>query len=382
MSASDVQRHAREDGRVQRYSEREDVHGNNEEEQHAPLTARQKASLRFLQVNTPISLLCCIATALFAAMIVPSIHYVFRSQPTYFSMAPLMLLAYSIVMLLFEFGFCLLAVITPNPHTQRCIVQGAGSRLALANYMLSMWLLCRIIDSTTTMVIGSCVLVGIAILTLTNGVVLRAKYRARWMHPLELLLVHVPNKLVFLFVAQVLLWDQLMLTWGWDRSLGRDALANGFWFAVCVQTLFGIGLIVWITYTCDVSVYVISMFLDAAVLKFYKMPIIGPNARPFVLTIIFFVSMFLRTIALLVPAMLQNGFLVICHTHRRHVPDAPYENPAVEDVSTSTPSALPPPSSAQPPVGAGASNDNDEESTERTRLLRHTDPAYGAVSSA
>ena len=194
--------------------------------------------------------------------------------------------------------------------------------------------------------------------------------------------MHVPNKLVFLLVAQVLLWDQLMLTWGWDRSLGRDALANGFWFAVCVQTLFGIGLIVWITYTCDVSVYVISMFLDAAVLKFYKMPIIGPNARPFVLTIIFFVSMFLRTIALLVPAMLQNGFLVICHTHRRHVPDAPYENPAVEDVSTSTPSALPPPSSAQPSVGAGASNDSDKESTERTRLLRHTDPAYGAVSSA
>ena len=102
----------------QRADERRiDVHGNEEENQHVPLTPRQRASLRFLQINTPMSLLCCIATGLISTLIVPSMHYVFRSQPTYFTMAPRMFLAYSIVMLFFEFGFCLLSLITPNPHT-------------------------------------------------------------------------------------------------------------------------------------------------------------------------------------------------------------------------------------------------------------------------
>ena len=62
-----------------------DVHGNEEENQHVPLTPRQRASLRFLQINTPMSLLCCIATGLISTLIVPSMHYVFRSQPTYFT---------------------------------------------------------------------------------------------------------------------------------------------------------------------------------------------------------------------------------------------------------------------------------------------------------
>ena len=42
----------------QRADERRiDVHGNEEENQHVPLTPRQRASLRFLQINTPMSLL-------------------------------------------------------------------------------------------------------------------------------------------------------------------------------------------------------------------------------------------------------------------------------------------------------------------------------------
>lgn len=340
------------------------------DEEHAPLTPRQRASLRFLQMNTPVSLLCCITTALVSAMVVPSIHYVFRSQPTYFTMAPRMLLAFGIAMLLFEFGFCLLSIITPNIHTQRCIVQGAGSRLALSNYLLSMWLLCRVVDSRLTMVIGSFVLGTVVLLTATNGVVLRAKYRPRWVHPFELLLVHVPNKLVLLLAGQVLLWDQLMLTWGWDRSLGRHALEQGLWFAIIVQTLVGILLIAWLIYTSDLSVYVISMFLDAAVLKFQKMPVIGPNSRPLALTLILFISMTLRTVALVVPLMLDNGFLIICHSHRRHVPDQPYENAAVQARS-------PQPQSAQQAVPSNA-----EDATERTSLLASAqqERAYDTVS--
>lgn len=341
----------------QRADERRiDVHGNEEENQHVPLTPRQRASLRFLQINTPMSLLCCIATGLISTLIVPSMHYVFRSQPTYFTMAPRMFLAYSIVMLFFEFGFCLLSLITPNPHTQRCIVQGAGSRLALSNYILSMWLLCRIIDTNMTMILGSIVLVGILLLTATNGLVLRTKYRPRWVHPFELLLVHVPNKLVLLLVGQVLLWDQLMLTWGWDRSMGRHALGEGLWFAALVQSLIGIALVVWISLTSDVSVYLVSVFLDIAVLKFHKMPVIGPNSRPFVLSIILCVSMGLRTIALILPMMLDNGFLVICHTHRRHLPEERYDEAVV------APASLPP-----------------AEQNERTRLLASRDMAYGTT---
>ena len=235
-------------------------------------------------------------------------------------------------------------------------MQGAGSRLALSNYILSMWLLCRIIDTNMTMILGSIVLVGILLLTATNGLVLRTKYRPRWVHPFELLLVHVPNKLVLLLVGQVLLWDQLMLTWGWDRSMGRHALGEGLWFAALVQSLIGIALVVWISLTSDVSVYLASVFLDIAVLKFHKMPVIGPNSRPFVLSIILSVSMGLRTIALVLPMMLDNGFLVICHTHRRHLPEERYDEAVV------APASLPP-----------------AEQNERTRLLASRDMAYGTT---
>ena len=167
--------------------------------------------------------------------------------------------------------------------------------------------------------------------------------------------MHVPNKLVLLLVGQVLLWDQLMLTWGWDRSMGRHALGEGLWFAALVQSLIGIALVVWISLTSDVSVYLASLFLDVAVLKFHKMPMIGPNSRPFVLSIILSVSMGLRTIALILPMMLDNGFLVICHTHRRHLPQEAYDQAVA-------PASLP-----------------AAEQNERTRLLASRDVAYGTT---
>ena len=97
------------------------------------------------------------------------------------------------------------------------------------------------------------------------------------------------------------------------------------------------------------------MFLDIAVLKFHKMPVIGPNSRPFVLSIILSVSMGLRTIALILPMMLDNGFLVICHTHRRHLPQEAYDQPVA-------PASLP-----------------AAEQNERTRLLASRDVAYGTT---
>ena len=68
------------------------------------------------------------------------------------------------------------------------------------------------------------------------------------------------------------------------------------------------------------------------------------------------VSMGLRTIALILPMMLDNGFLVICHTHRRHLPEERYDEAVV------APASLPP-----------------AEQNERTRLLASRDMAYGTT---
>lgn len=332
------------------------------------LTSRQRKSLVFLQMNTPVSLLCCIAMALFVSLIVPSIHYVFRNQPTYFTMAPRMELAYFIVVMVFQIGFCLLALITPNPHTQLCIVEGTGSRLAIENYLVAMWLFCRVMDTPASLRFGVLVLAIILIMSMVNAVVLRTKYQPQWIHPLELLLVHVPNKLITVLVSQVLIWDTLMLAWGWERSNGKDALAKGFWIAVAVQVFIGIILAVWVAQTSDVSVYAASMFLDAAVLKFHKMPIIGPNSRPFVLTTIIFVSMTVRTVCLVIPGLLKHGCLIICHTHRQHHPDETYPNEAIE---APVEPASAPEATYTPTVA--------EDANENTRLVQRADSTYGGL---
>ncbi|WFD20189.1 hypothetical protein MCAP1_002433 [Malassezia caprae] len=342
----------------------------HEDDSNEPLTLTQgqRKSLVFLQMNTPVSLLCCIATALFVTLIVPSIHYVFRNQPTYFTMAPRMELAYFAVMMVFQIGFCLLALITPNPHTQLCIVEGTGSRLAIENYLIAMWLFLRVMDTSASLRMGVLALAVILIMSIINAVVLRTKYQPRWVHPFEFVLVHIPNKLITVLVSQVLFWDTLMLAWGWDRSNGREALAHGLWIAIFVQVVMGIVLAVWVAQTSDVTVYVASMFLDAAVLKFHKMPVIGPNSRPFVLTAIMCVSMTVRTVCLVVPGLLKHGCLIICHTHRQHrpqeaQPDAVIEEPAGQESD---------PAVVYVPTPAADANEN-------TRLVQQADPSYGGL---
>ena len=352
-----------------RESDTEECRREDDSHERVTLTPGQRKSLVFLQMNTPVSLLCCIATALFVTLIVPSIHYVFRNQPTYFTMAPRMELAYFAVMMVFQIGFCILALITPNPHTQLCIVEGTGSRLAIENYLIAMWLFCRVMDTSASLRMGVLALAIILVMSIINAVVLRTKYQPRWMHPFELVLVHIPNKLITVLVSQVLIWDTLMLAWGWDRSNGRDALAQGLWISIIVQVIMGIVLAVWVAQTSDVSVYAASMFLDAAILKFQKMPVIGPNSRPFVLTAIICVSMTVRTVCLVIPGLLTHGCLIICHTHRHHLPDETHPDTLVEESAERETTA---PAVAYVPTTAADAN-------ESTRLVQRADPSYGGL---
>lgn len=156
-----------------RESDTEECRREDDSHERVTLTPGQRKSLVFLQMNTPVSLLCCIATALFVTLIVPSIHYVFRNQPTYFTMAPRMELAYFAVMMVFQIGFCILALITPNPHTQLCIVEGTGSRLAIENYLIAMWLFCRVMDTSASLRMGVLALAIILVMSIINAVVLR-----------------------------------------------------------------------------------------------------------------------------------------------------------------------------------------------------------------
>lgn len=168
----------------------------NEDAPYAPLSPKERRSLVFLQMNTPLSVLFCIVTGIMGVIIVPSIGDVFSSHPTLMTSAPTMFLGYMFVVLLFQVGFCMLAIISQNPHTQRCIVTTTGSRLAVSNYLLALWFIFFVIDTPTTTALGCYVLAGVGILSLANFAVLRTKYRPRWVHPFELLLVHIPNKYV------------------------------------------------------------------------------------------------------------------------------------------------------------------------------------------
>lgn len=330
---------------------------------HEPLTSAQKRSLTFLQVNTPLSLLVFLATALFGAVVVPSIGFVFTSHATYFTPNPRMLLAYFVITLVFQTGFCILSVITRNCHTQRCIVQSTGARLALANYLLALWLVLRILDTSSSRKAGAWVLGIVAVLAFVNDTVLRSKFAPRWVHPFETILVHVPNKLVTLIVIQTLLWNQVMLAKGWFRRNDNDLLpTEPLWPSAVIQILVGVALAMWVGMTTDVSVYAASMYLDMSILAFKKMPVLGPNSRPFLLSWIMLASMTIRTIAFVIPSMLKNGCLVICHMHDH--PRLSFNNDGhhFSDIEASQ--------------HASTAEDN-----ERTPLRASQDPAYGTVQS-
>lgn len=181
-------------GRQQR--ERRQQQQEEEEAPSLPLNPRERRSLVFLQMNTPLSVLCCIVSAIVGVMIVPSISDVFTSHPTLITAAPNMFMMYIFVLFLFQVGFCMLAVISQNSHTQRCIVRTTGSRLAVENYLMALWFILFVLDTPLTTTLGCYVLAGVGVLSLVNFVVLRAKYRPRWVHPFELFLVHIPNKYV------------------------------------------------------------------------------------------------------------------------------------------------------------------------------------------
>lgn len=178
-------------------SQHDPSHEEEEDETpYLPLNPKERRSLVFLQMNTPLSVLFCIVAGIVGVMIVPSINDVFNSHPTLLTAAPKMFLGYMFVLFMFQVGFCMLAVISQNSHTQRCIVRSTGSRLAVENYLMAVWFILFVLDTPTSTAIGCYVLGGVAVLSLVNFVVLRAEYRPRWVHPFELFLVHIPNKYV------------------------------------------------------------------------------------------------------------------------------------------------------------------------------------------
>ncbi|WFC99577.1 hypothetical protein MYAM1_002322 [Malassezia yamatoensis] len=299
-------------------SDRQHHEDQQEEAPSMPLSPRERRSLVFLQMNSPLSVLFCIVSGIVGVMIVPSISDVFTSHPTLYTAAPRLFLGYLFVLFLFQVGFCVLAVISQNSHTQRCIIQSTGSRLAVENYMMAVWFILFVLDTPLTTTLGCYVLAGIGVLSLVNFVVLRAKYRPRWVHPFELFLVHIPNKLMTVLVIYHLFWQQLFLDNGWVRDpwRGYDHLSNSLVYAIVVQVVFGILLAAWVGMNSDLSVYVASMYLDSAVLGLKAIPMLGPRSRPFSMTLIMIISMAVRTVCFFVPVLVRNRYLIVCHAHR------------------------------------------------------------------
>lgn len=299
-----------------------------QQQRRAPqeLSERQKSSLWFLQLNTPLSMLFVVAVAAFGVLVTPSMELVLRQHQTYLTPSPYMFMVYMCILFFAQIGFCMLSLIARTRHTQLVIVQSTGSRLAICNYLLSLWLLCRIFD-TPRMHWFAAVYVGvIAFLSLVDLIVLGCKYSATLRHPFELFFVHVPNKLMMLVVVQVLLGQQLLIVMDAKRENFIDHIAKGFWPTAAIQSVVGVWLAIWIGRSCDVFAYFASIYLDCAVLGFNRVPIIGPRSRPLALTLLLIISMVVRTAALVVPAFLGEN----CITHRHRQLMHPEEQEALE----------------------------------------------------
>ncbi|KAI3617360.1 hypothetical protein CBS9595_003269 [Malassezia furfur] len=338
-------------------------HQQQREEEEAPslpLNPRERRSLVFLQMNTPLSVLCCIVSAIVGVMIVPSISDVFTSHPTLITAAPKMFLMYIFVLFLFQVGFCMLAVISQNAHTQRCIVRTTGSRLAVENYLMALWFILFVLDTPLTTTIGCYILAGVGVLSLVNFAVLRAKYRPRWVHPFELLMT--------VLVIHQLFWQQLFLDNDWVRDpwRGYDHLSHSLGYAIGVQVILGILLAVWVGMNTDVSVYLASMYLDASVLGLKSIPVLGPRSRPFSMSIVMFTSMFVRTVSLVVPGLIKNRFLIICHTH----PGGQQAHEVEVEV---------PPSREQDELNAAYANRERRAPELEGVTVHNPDPSYGSI---
>ena len=126
---------------------------------------------------------------------------------------------------------------------------------------------------------------------------------------------------------QVLFWQQLFFTFGWERTRedGDRYLTDAYWPTVAVIVLMGAALAVWVSRTCDIFVYAASMYLDASVLAFRKMPVIGPRSRPFTLSLLMFISMLIRTLAFVVPILMGESCLTRRHEQIVHGDELPQD---------------------------------------------------------
>ena len=165
-------------------------------EERRELTPGHLSSLRFMQMNTPLSMMFVVAVAVFGALVTPSMDLVLRQHKTYLTPSPHMLMVYMAILFFFQIGLCVLAIVTRNRHTQLVIVRSTGSRLAICNYLLALWLLMRIFDTPRMHWWGAASLAVISVLALSDLLVLGCKYAASISHPFELFFVHVPNKCV------------------------------------------------------------------------------------------------------------------------------------------------------------------------------------------
>lgn len=169
-------------------------------------------------------------------------------------------------------------------------------------------------------------------------------------------------------VVYQLLWWQLFLDQNWVRDpwRGYDHLGDSLTYALIVEVVLGILLAVWVGSKSDVSVYLASMYLDASVLGLKQIPVIGPRSRPFSMSLVLFISMGIRTVALVVPGLLRNGCLVVCHTHPggQHAHDVGVAYPAPHEAGTEGRAASP--STSEGPLLEGVT-------------VHRPDASYGAL---
>ena len=270
------------------------------------MEANEIKSLTRMQILTPLSVLLQMGVMILcgSSLIKPNLQQVSRRHPTYLSVQDSFVLFYWAILYVLLIGFSVFLLLSRTPETKKTLVHAVGTRLALANYTMVLWVIFWILDRPLTFILGTVALGVVALVLLFDALVLAVRYPPSAKHPLDWLFIHVPVKLFLVITLQYDFWQQLFMALGWDFGTGgHDALVQGLWPAFGIVTGLGALSALWIFATADLTWTIAGVYLNTGLLWHKHFSLIGGRddgePRPAPLTAAIILSISLQVVALL-----------------------------------------------------------------------------------
>ncbi|TKY87196.1 hypothetical protein EX895_003873 [Sporisorium graminicola] len=270
------------------------------------MEANEVKTLTRMQILTPLSVLLQMGVMILCGskLIKPNLQQVSRRHPTYLSPQDSFVLFYWAILYVLLIGFSVFLLLSRTPETKKALVHGVSTRLALANYLMVLWVIFWVLDRHSTFILGTATLGVIALILLFNALILAVRYPPSPKHPLDWLFIHVPIKMFLVITIQYDLWQQLFLALGWDYGTGgHKALLQSLWYAFGIVTGLGAFSALWIFATADLTWAAAGIYLNLGLLWHKHFSLIGGRddgePRPAPLTAAIILSISLQAVALL-----------------------------------------------------------------------------------